>query len=234
MLEGFRTELRSRFKGSLFRVEDAEEISPNAKEYLYRLRSKGLVERVCWGWYRFPEEQTDPWEFLTKDKCRKVIVKQTAASIWNYDFIHRNVYHLAVEDRSYKRALEAYARKKGWLFEIELCDLDEVDFTEVDSLLVERPEACIVDCITDWSFLDAFATLYFRSDDVSLDRVKDTGRWRRISRTDTRVWNAVKYGCSLFNEKLGREVFHIRSTALGNESVKELIDEAVDKVIELA
>ena len=39
--------------------------------------------------------------------------------------------------------------------------------------------------------------------------VRRMARWRRISRTDTRVWTAVKYGCSLLNEKLGKRVFRV-------------------------
>jgi hypothetical protein len=58
----------------------------------------------------------DAWEFLAKDKGFKVIIKQTAASIWNYDFIHRDVFRLAVNNRSYKRALEAFAKKHGLEF----------------------------------------------------------------------------------------------------------------------
>ena len=59
-------------------------------------------------------------------------------------------------------------------------------------------------------------------------------RWRRISRTDTRVWTAVKYGCNLLNEKMGEQIFEVRSTDLKRVDVKELIDEAIEKVVEFA
>ncbi|MEX2704840.1 MAG: hypothetical protein Q6352_006225 [Candidatus Freyrarchaeum guaymaensis] len=43
------------------------------------------------GWYYIPEKR-DVWDFLARDKHFKVLIKQTAASIWNHDFVHRNVY----------------------------------------------------------------------------------------------------------------------------------------------
>jgi hypothetical protein len=53
-----------------------------------------------------------------------------------------------------------------------------------------------------------------------------------------RAWTLVKYGCKLFNERLGREVFRARSFEFKAEieqaEVKELVNEAVDKVVELA
>ena len=41
----------------------------------------------------------------------------------------------------------------------------------------------------------------------------------------------MKYGYSLLNEKLRRQVFRVRSTDLKRDDVKELIGEAVEKVI---
>ena len=118
-LDEFAKSLESRWKGSLFKVEEARKLNKHAKEYLHRLEKNGLVGRVCWGWYYLPSKANDPLDFLRKDKGLKVLIKQTASSFWNYDFVHRDVYRIAVESPSYKQALEEFAKKKGWIFEVE-------------------------------------------------------------------------------------------------------------------
>lgn len=171
---------------------------------------------------------------MAKDKNFKVIIKQTAASIWNYDFVHHNVYRLAVKDESYKKALEKFARMMGWKFEVEYYDKIPYEYKTIDGLNVETPESSIVSCMTEWSFTDAFAVLYFRRNEISLNKVKVLGRWKRISRTNIRVWTSVKYGCKLFNEYFNQKIFKIRSAELKQNEVKELIEEAVEKVLEFA
>ncbi len=233
-LEQFSSALRERWRGSLFTVSEAKRIDARAKEYLHRLRRLGEVERVHWGWYYLPEKHMDVWDFLTRDRGFKVLIKQTAASIWNYDFVHRNVYRLAVEDSAYKRALERFGKNRGWIFEVEYHDKIPYEYREVDSLFIETPESCLVSCIAAWSFLDAFAVLYFRRDEISFNKVKELARWKRISRTDVRVWNAIKYGCRLFDEQIGRRMFNMKAARLEQVDVKELIEEAVEKVVEFA
>jgi len=88
--------------------------------------------------------------------------------------------------------------------------------------------------MSEWSFTDAFAILYFRKNEVDFEKLRRMARWRRISKIDTRMWTAVKYGCSLLNEKLGRRIFRVRSTDLKRDDVRELIEKAVEKVIEFA
>ena len=233
-LRQFGSALKEKMDGSLFTVKDAAQIDVRAKEYLYRLGKLGEVRRAYWGWYYIPEEHKDVWEFLAKDRGFKVLIKQTAASIWNYDFVHRNVYRLAVEDASYKKALEGFGEEKEWIFEVEYCDKIPYEYREVDGLMVEAPEPCVVDCAADWAFLDAFAVLYFRKDDTSFEKIRKLARWRRVSGTDIRVWNAIKYGCNLFNEQTGRKVFNVKATRLEQDDVKELVEEAVEKVMEFA
>jgi len=63
----------SNLEGSLVRVESIKRIEPNAKEYLNKLSREGLIERVKWGWYWFPAEIKDVWDFLAKYKNFKVI-----------------------------------------------------------------------------------------------------------------------------------------------------------------
>lgn len=235
-LDEFFENLESRYKGSLFTVKDAGQISGRAKEYLHRLEKAGRIERVRQGWYHIPDEVKDAWDFLTRDRGFKVIIKQTASSIWNYDFVHRNVYRLAVENSSFKRALEKFAEKRGWMFEVEFYEdlKKKIDYKEVDGLLVEKPESCIVNCTVDWSFLDALAVLFFRREEIPLDNVRKLGRWRRISKTKIRAWNAIKYGCNLFNERMDKKIFDVKSTGLRRGDVKELVEEAVEKVVEFA
>lgn len=235
-LHNFAKQLESTFEYDFFTVKDAEQINPRAKEYLYRLRENGRVERICWGWYRLPKEFKNAWDFLTKDHSFKVVIKQTAASFWNYDFVHRNIYRLAVQNSSYKKALEEFARERGWIFEVENHDdlQKKFDYQKLDTLFIEKTESCIVTCITDWTFLDAFAVLFFRKKEVSLERLKDMGRWKRISKTNVRAWSAIKYGCKLFNEHLNERAFNVRDTRLDREDVKELVEEAVEKVVEFA
>jgi len=232
-LENFSSTLREKWKGSLFNVKEAKKIDVRAKEYLHRLCRLGKVERVYWGWYCFPEEYRDVWDFLTKDKGFKVLIKQTAASIWNYDFVYRNVYRLAVENISYKKALEDFGKRKGWIFEIEYHRKIPYEYKVVDGLFVEVPESCLVNCVAEWSFLDAFATLYFRRSEISLRKIREMGRWKRISKTSVRVWNAVKYACNLFNESLNEKVFNVKRTRLQGD-LRALIEEAVEKVLEFA
>jgi len=233
-LEQFSSALRERWKGSLFKVSEAKGIDTRAKEYLHRLGKLGAAEHVHWGWYYIPEKQQDVWGFLSSDKGFKVLIKQTAASIWNYDFVHRNVYRLAVEDASYKKALEMFGKERGWIFEVECHNKIPFEYRKVDRLFVEAPESCLVNCVAEWAFLDAFAILYFRKDDISFGKVRALGRWRRISKTEVRAWAAIKYACDLFKESLGKKVFNVRVSELENDDVKELVEEAVEKVMEFA
>ncbi len=222
--------MRRNYPGSLLSVRQVHQINPRAKEYLYRLRKLGDVRRVGWGWYYIPKEQ-DVWDFLAADKNFKILIKQTAASIWNYDFVHRNVYRLAVKDRSFKRALEALGEEKGWIFEIEVYEKIPFEYERVGELLVESLESSIVSCIAEWSFLDALSALYFRREEVDFRKLREIGRWRRVSRSNTRVWSVIRYACSLFNERVGKELFKVRKANLSIDS-KELVEEAVDKVVE--
>ena len=48
-----------------------------------------------------------------------------------------------------------------------------------------------------------------------------------------RVWSVIRYSCSLFNERVGRKLFNVRRTSL-EAGIRELVDEAVDKVMEFA
>jgi len=55
----------------------------------------------------------------------------------------------------------------------------------------------------------------------------------RLSRSDTRVWSVIKYACNLFNEEFGEKLFDVRKISLSRE-IKELVEEAVERVAEFA
>jgi hypothetical protein len=233
-LDEFKARLVKGWSGSLFSLSSIQKIHPRAKEYLHRLTKSNGIRRITWGWYWIPTNYKDAWGFLVKDRGFKVIIKQTAASIWNYDFIHRDVFRLAVNDRSYKKALETFAKGMGWNFEVEFYKKMPYEYRKVDGLFVETLESCIVNCLAEWSFIDAFAALYFRREEIDFDKLKLFGRWKRVSRTNLRVWSLIKYGCKLFNEHFGREIFGFKAIEIKQADVKELINEAIEKVVEFA
>ncbi|MEM4311489.1 MAG: hypothetical protein QXX95_03785 [Nitrososphaerales archaeon] len=105
---------------------------------------------------------------------------------------------MAVEDASYKKALEALAKKRGWSFKVEYYDRvkDYVKYRKMDELFVETPESCLVSCM--------------------------------------RVWTALKYACNALNRQTDKSLFDLKGVRLKDDAIKELIDEAVEKVIESA
>lgn len=231
-LERFNERLRKSYAGCLVKVKDIQKIEPNAKEYLNKLVKAGLVERVRWGWYWVPDKIKDPWDFFEKDKGFKIISNQTAASLWNSNFVHRDAYSLKVTDRSYGKALEEFARKRGWRFQVEYVD-KPVGYRRVGGLLVENIDETIIGCLQTWAFMDAFATLYSNRDRVKLEDLLKRSYLKRIKGTGVRVKQALEYGCSLINELTGKEVFRVKKSRLKDEYIKREIEEAVERVVEL-
>jgi hypothetical protein len=231
-LTEFNKRLRSS-KGSLVRVNSVKGVEPNAKEYLNKLSKEGLIERVKWGWYWIPTKVKDVWDFLEKDKNFKVVSAQTAASFWNHDFVHRDIYVLKVKDRSYGEALKEFAKKRGWTFEVEYSkDPSEIKYRKIGKLLVEDIEENVIDCLQNWAFADAFATLYENRDKINLNRLYRKSYWKRISKTNVRAKQALEYGFHQL-EELGGVEFPHRETKLEDDFVKREIDEAIEKVAEL-
>ena len=201
---------------------------------MHRLSKSNGIRRVTWGWYWIPTRYKDAWEFLARDRGFKVIIKQTAASIWDYDFVHRDVFRLAVNNRSYKRALEASATSRGWGFEVEYYRKIPYEYEKVGGLFIETLGSCIVNCLAEWSFIDAFAVLYFRREEVDFDKLREVGRWKKVSKTNLRVWTLIKYGCKLFNEYFGKEIFKFKAVEVKQADVRDLVNEAVERVVEFA
>jgi hypothetical protein len=231
-LQEFNERLRP-FKGSLVRVKSVKKVEPKAKEYLNKSSKEGLIERIKWGWYWVPTEVKSIWDFLEKDKNFKVVSAQTAASFWNNDFVHRDVYVLKVKDRSYGKALKAFAKKKGWNIEVEYSkDPSKIKYRKVGHLLVEDIEENVIECLQIWAFADAFATLYENRDKIDLNKLYKESYWKRISKTNVRAKQALEYGFHQLGELGGIEFPH-KETKLEDDFVKREIDEAVEKVVEL-
>jgi len=231
-LERFNKRLREKYAGCLVKVEDAEKVEPNAKEYLNKLAKAGLIEKVRWGWYWVPDDVRDPWDFFEKDKGFKIISRQTAASLWNNDFVHRDAYALKVSDRSYAKALEEFARKRGWRFQVEY-SAEPAGYKKAGKFFVEDMDETIIECMQRWAFMDAFATLYSNRSKVRLEDLSKQGYWKRIKGTEVRVRQALEYGCSLINELTGKDLFKVKKPRLKDEYVKREIEEAVERVVEL-
>ena len=220
----------SSWKGSLFKVEHVEE--PYAKEYLGKLVKAGLVERVSWGWYWIPGKAGTFWDFLRGDRNFKAIAGQTAASFWNNDFIHRDVYVVKVKDSSYGKALVAFAKARGWAVVVELVKEDDT-YVKSDGVYVEAIEDCVIGCMQRWAFADAFAVLYENRKKSLYPCLAEKSYWKRISKSDVRVRQALSYGLGRLNVLARQDIFPVGRTSLGDSFVVKEIDEAVEKVVDL-
>jgi len=232
-LQRFHEELAGKWKGSLVKVNAAKKIEANAKEYLSKLAKAGYVERVTWGWYWVPDEVKDVWDFLQTDRNFKMLAAQSAASFWNKDFIHREIIILKVDDSSYAKALKDFGSKRGWNFVLEYVDPSKIRCKKFGNLCVEEIEDSIIDCVQNWAFIDAFATLYSNKERISFKQLLQRAYWKRISKTNIRARQALEYGCHLINKSLRKEVFPVRGPRLGDLYVKREIDEAIERVVEL-
>ena len=88
-------------------------------------------------------------------------------------------------------------------------------------------------CIQSWAFIDAFAVLYENRKKVSLPSLLEQTYWKRISKTDIRIRQALVYGSNRLNERAGKAVFKTTLTQLEDIFVRREIDEAIEKVVEL-
>lgn len=230
-LQDFHKVLKTRWAGSLVKVAQLRQ--KHAKEYLNKLAREGAIERVAWGWYWVPTPVRDVWDFLVKDQNEKVIAAQTAASFWNQDFIHRNVYRINVRDESYGKALQAFGRARGWEIVTEPLDR-KTKCVKVGRLLVESIDQSIVDCVQHWAFADAFAVLYANRHRINWDELLQEAYWKRVSGTNVRARQVLEYAGYLLNEVSGQHAFKAAKPRLEDDFIRREIEEAVGKVVELA
>jgi hypothetical protein len=69
--------------------------------------------------------------------------------MWNYDFTHRDVIYLAVNDKAYGRALEAVDKTIGWNLEVEYCKMIPYEYRGINNLYIEAIESSMVSYIVD-------------------------------------------------------------------------------------
>ena len=138
-----------------------------------------------------------------------------------------------IKEKSYGKALKEFARKKGWNIEVEyLNDPTKIKYRKIGNLLVEDIEENVIECLQNWAFADAFATLYENRDKINLNRLYKESYWKRISKTNVRAKQALEYGFHQL-EELGGVEFPHKETRLEDDFVKREIDEAIEKVVEL-
>ncbi|MDA2930516.1 hypothetical protein MYX84_11315 [Acidobacteria bacterium AH-259-O06] len=231
-LEEFLKSLGKSWKGSLVSVSEAREVEKNAKKFLSLLAKQEQVKRVTWGWYWIPVKYEDFFDFLEKDKHFKVLQKQTAASVWNGDFIHRDHYTIAVKNRSYGRALEEFAESQEWNVSVEIWDFEKRDYRKIGKFYVESLEETIVDCLKEWAFADAFSALYENYENVDWKRISEH-YWERIPGTNVRVGQVLKLGVSLINRETAPDLYVSRRAKIADAFVKRQVEEAAEKVVEL-
>jgi len=231
-LERFRRKLEKHWKGSLVSVAEAEKIEPNAKKYLSQLPPTGEVSKVSWGWYWVPCKYKDFFDFLAKESHFKVLQKQSAASLRNGDFIHRDGYSVAVRDRSYGRALKSFAASQGWKVEVEKRNFRASEYRKIRGLLVERLEETVVDCLKEWAFADALSSVFLNYGSIDWHSISKH-YWERIPRSDVRVGQVLKYGTAIMRSSDYDERSGVR-VRISDDFVRRQVEEAAQKVVEFA
>ena len=220
-------------EGSLVSVSTAKKINKNAKAYLFNLEKQGVVEKAAWGWYYVkPKKEASALEFLQQDQNFKAIVSQSAASFWNHDFIHREALNVVVDDKSFGKALAAFAKKKGWQLTIEYNkDARKLKFEKIRKLSVEGPDTAIIECVKNWAFADAIAVLVVNKNRINWQKLTGRSYWTRISGTDVRARQAIEYAAYQLNKKSDTK-FNVRKITINDNFVRQELDEAVEKVLE--
>lgn len=232
-LDRFHRNLERRWKGSLISVAEAKAIEPNAKKYLSQLAGTNQVDRVTWGWYWLPDEYKDFFDFLAKDHHFKVLQKQSAAALWNGDFIHRDGFTVAVRNSSYARALKTFAKSQGWNVEVETRDFEKNQYRRMRGLPVEELEDTIVDCVKEWAFADAFASVRQNKDAVDWVRIS-RHYGERIPQSNIRVGQVLKYGTAMMRSRSEDLEQGAHLTGISDDFVRRQVEEAAEQVTELA
>lgn len=219
-LKEFSRDIETKWKGSLVKVAHIRK--PHAKEYLNQLAKEGAIQKVTWGWYWVPSIMENIQDFLQKDKNFKVIADQTAASLWNGDFIHRDIYIVKVRDRSYARALEKFGIKKGWQIRAKYTN-ETINYKKINGLFVESIEQTVMDCLRNHAFEDAFATLYSNKDSIDVEKMKYKYYWDRLPHSKIRIRQILGYYWSRVKGRRYRD--------LEDGYIKRNVDDALEKVI---
>ena len=219
-LDTFANKLSTIFRSSLIRVSDAIKLDRNAKKYLSQLAKAGRIEKVAWGWYCVPDSANDFFKFMATDKNFKVLHKQSAASFWNGDFVHREQFSVAVRDKSFAPALLAFTKTRGWNVSVEVRQFKPSQYVTIDGLHVEALEDTIIDCLKSWAFADAFSSLQLNRKRVS-QRKLSLHYWERIPRSNVRVGQILQYESSTE-----------RKLSIADDFLRRQVEEAAERVSE--
>ncbi len=222
-----------KYEGGLIRVSSAKKLNKNSREYLTNLEKQSVVEKAAWGWYYIkPKKEAGALEFLQQDQNFKAFVSQSAASFWNHDFIHREMLTVVVDNKSFKKALEAFAKKKGWQLTVEYNkNARKLKFEKIKKLSVEGPDTSIIECVKNWAFADAIAVLVVNKKSINWQKLTERSYWIRVSGTDVRVRQVIEYAAYQLNKKTDIN-FDVRKISINNIFVKRELDEAIEKVLE--
>ena len=185
---------------------------------------------MTWGWYWIPDDYEGFFDFLAKDKHLKVLQKQSAASYWNGDFVHRDHYTLAVDNGSYGKALEKFAQGRGWNVHVEVRNVEQLNYQETDGMCVEGLEETIVDCLKEWAFADAFAVWYENQKSVNWPRIMER-YWERIPGTNIRIGQVLQFGANTIGQETGNNTHFYSRATVTDDFMKRQIEEAAEKVV---
>lgn len=230
-LEDFNRHLRKDWQGSLVKVEQVN--TPNARKYMSNLTKAGEIERVTHGWYWVPSDVETFYDFLRMDRNFKVVSGQSAASFWNNDFVHRDVYSLKVRDKSYAKALRSFAKRRKWDVKIEIVK-NGIECVEKHGLNVEAVSDSIIECLRLWAFADALSALYLNRDRVRLKDLAKKAYWKRLPRTQVRIRQILEYSSGKMNELAEKRIFDVKGVRIEDDFVRNELDEAAEKVMEFA
>ena len=215
-----RRQLKADWAGSLVKVSNIK--VPYAKEYLNKLSKKGKIERISWGWYWVPSKLKDVQEFLRKDKNFKVLANQTAASYWNHDFVHREILIVKVNEKTYAKALEKFAKKREWSVHA-IYTHKQPSYVSFNGLRIETMEQSIISCLKSYAFEDAFATIHVNRHKIKIDEIGRRHYWELLPHTKVRIGSILAYSWARMSGGHARRI--------GDDFVRRTVDDALAKVI---
>ncbi len=231
MLKKFYDKLYKNFKGSLVTYNHVKNIDKNAKEYLNQLADKNKIDEIITNWYYIKDNFKDEIDFLSKDKNFKIISGISAASFWNYEFIQHNVCRVLVNNKEYAKTLEKFSEKHNLKINV-IYSKNLPKYIKADNLLIETIEYCIIDCLTDYAFIDAFSTIYEQKKDINLENLLKLSYHKTLPNSNIKLNQILYYAFNKFNEISERRIFADYNVNLKDHFIKRSLDEAIEKILD--
>lgn len=107
---------------------------------------------------------------------------------------------------------------------------DKINCVRIGRLNIEKIEDNIIDCLQNWAFMDAFATLYTNRKRINFKNLIRENYWKRVPKSSVRVGQVLGYGCYRLNKVAQKSIFPVRKISLEDKFIRKEIDEAIDKV----